>query len=370
LFIFIFKPNTVQASVFWHEPATSTAKEITMKAIGYTQAHALNAPGQTGLTDITLPDPTPTGHDVLVEVKAVSVNPVDTKVRASAARSAGTDYKVLGYDASGIVRAVGPEVTLFKAGDKVWYAGSIARPGTNSELHLVDERIAGRMPQTLGFAEAAALPLTSITAWEMLFDRLGIVPGKTPSNKTLLIIGASGGVGSIMTQLATRLTSLTVIGTASRPETQAWVKELGAHHVIDHSRPIAEELKRIGIPAVDYIVSLTQTDSHLAQIAEAIAPQGKFGLIDDPANFDITLFKRKSASIHWELMFTRPLFGTPDMVAQHRLLNEVAQLVDSGLIRTTLTETFGAINAANLQRAHSLIESGKSRGKVVLEGWV
>jgi zinc-binding alcohol dehydrogenase family protein len=341
-----------------------------MKAIGYIQAHALNAAGEAGLTDITLPDPTPSGHDVLVEVKAVSVNPVDTKVRASAARSAGPDYKVLGYDASGVVRAVGPEVTLFKAGDKVWYAGSIARPGTNSELHLVDERIVGRMPKTLGFAEAAALPLTSITAWEMLFDRLGIAPGKTPNNKTLLIIGASGGVGSIMTQLATRLTSLTVIGTASRPETQAWVKELGAHHVIDHSRPIAEELKRIGIPAVDYIVSLTQTDSHLAQIAEAIAPQGKFGLIDDPVNFDITLFKRKSASIHWELMFTRPLFGTPDMVAQHRLLNEVAQLVDSGLIRTTLTESFGSINAANLRKAHALIESGKARGKVVLEGWV
>ena len=341
-----------------------------MKAIGYTQAHALATAGQNGLTDITLPDPTPAGHDVLVEVKAVSVNPVDTKVRASAARSAGSDYKVLGYDASGVVRAVGPEVTLFKAGDKVWYAGSIARPGTNSELHLVDERIVGRMPQTLNFAEAAALPLTSITAWEMLFDRLGIVPGKAPTNKTLLIIGASGGVGSIMTQLATRLTSLTVIGTASRPETQAWVKELGAHHVIDHSQPIAAELKRIGIPEVDYVVSLTQTDSHLDQIVEALAPQGHFGLIDDPKNVDMTKFKRKSISIHWESMFTRSMFGTADMVAQHRLLTEIAQLVDAGLIRTTLTERFGSINAANLRRAHALIESGKSRGKVVLEGFL
>jgi len=341
-----------------------------MKAIGYTQAHALNAPSQTGLVDITLPDPTPTGHDVLVEVKAISVNPVDTKVRTGVSPAEGQQYKVLGYDASGIVRAVGPDVTLFKAGDKVWYAGSITRAGTNSELHLVDERIVGRMPATLDFAQAAALPLTSITAWEMLFDRLGLLPGKKPTNKKLLIIGASGGVGSIMTQLAARLTSLTVIGTASRPETQAWVKELGAHHVIDHSQPIAAELKRIGIPEVDYVVSLTQTDSHLDQIVEALAPQGKFGLIDDPKNVDMTKFKRKSISIHWESMFTRSMFGTADIAAQHRLLSEVAQLVDAGLIRTTLTERFGSINAANLRRAHGLIESGKARGKVVLEGWV
>ena len=324
-----------------------------MKAIGYKQPHALSTAGDAGLADITLPDPTPSGHDLLVEVKAISVNPVDTKVRSSAPPAPGQDYKVLGYDASGIVRAVGPNVTLFKAGDKVWYAGSITRAGTNSELHLVDERIVGRMPASLGFAEAAALPLTTITAWEMLFD-----------------IGASGGVGSIMTQLAARLTSLTVIGTASRPETQAWVKALGAHHVIDHSKPVAEELKRIGIGQVDYVVSLTQTDAHLDQIVEALAPQGKFGLIDDPKNVDITKFKKKAISIHWESMFTRSMFGTPDMAAQHGLLDEVAQLVDAGLIRTTLTEKFGSINAANLRKAHALIESGKSRGKVVLEGWV
>ncbi|MCY1165318.1 Zinc-type alcohol dehydrogenase-like protein [compost metagenome] len=341
-----------------------------MKAIGYKQAHALSTAGDTGLTDITLPDPTPAGHDLLVEVKAISVNPVDTKVRSSAPPAPGQDYKVLGYDASGIVRAVGPNVTLFKARDKVWYAGSITRAGTNSELHLVDERIAGRMPTSLGFAEAAALPLTTITAWEMLFDRLSIQPGKKPDGKKLLVIGASGGVGSIMTQLAARLTSLTVIGTASRPETQAWVKELGAHHVIDHSKPVAEELKRIGVGQVDYVVCLTQTDAHLDQIVEALAPQGKFGLIDDPKNVDITKFKKKAISIHWESMFTRSMFGTPDMAAQHGLLDEVAQLVDAGLIRTTLTEKFGSINAANLRKAHALIESGKSRGKVVLEGWV
>lgn len=338
-----------------------------MKAVGYTQPQAISH--ASSLVDITLPDPVATGRDLLVEVKAVSVNPVDTKVRASSAPAQGQTHKVLGWDASGIVRAVGPEVTLFKPGDRVWYAGSIVRPGTNSELHLVDERIVGHAPKSLDFAQAAALPLTAITAWEMLFDRLGIVPGKQPSHQTLLIIGASGGVGSIMIQLASRLTSLTVIGTASRPETQAWVKELGAHHVIDHSKPIAEELKRIGFPTVDCIVSLTQTDAHIAQIVEAIAPQGKFGLIDDPAVLDATQFKRKAVSIHWELMFTRSLFGTDDMIGQHRLLNEVAGLVDAGLVRTTLAERFGTINAANLKNAHALVESGKARGKVVLEGW-
>jgi zinc-binding alcohol dehydrogenase family protein len=338
-----------------------------MKAIGYTTPQAINLPH--ALTDITLPDPVATGRDLLVEVKAVSVNPVDTKVRRSAQPADGQTYKVLGWDASGIVKAVGPDVTLFKPGDRVWYAGSIARPGSNSELHVVDERIVGHAPKSLNDAQAAALPLTTITAWEMLFDRLGIAPGKQPSNKTLLIIGASGGVGSIMVQLAARLTGLTIIGTASRPETQAWVKELGAHHVIDHSQPIAAELKRIGFPTVDTIVSLTNTDQHLAQIVEAIAPQGKFGLIDDPVQFDATLFKRKAVSIHWELMFTRSLFGTDDMLGQHRLLNEVAALVDAGLVRSTLAENLGTINATNLKKAHALIESGKACGKIVLEGW-
>lgn len=338
-----------------------------MKAIGYTQPLAIS--DTNALTDITLPDPVATGHDLLVEVKAISVNPVDTKVRASSGPAEGHSHKVLGWDASGIVQAVGKDVSLFKPGDRVWYAGSIARPGTNSELHLVDERIVGHAPKSLDFAEAAALPLTAITAWEMLFDRLGLVPGKQPSHKTLLIIGAAGGVGSIMTQLASRLTSLTIIGTASRPETQDWVRDLGAHHVIDHSKPIDKELDRIGYPAVDYIVSLTHTDAHLDQIVQAIAPQGKFGLIDDPAVLDVMPFKRKAVSIHWELMFTRSLFGTDDMIGQHRLLNEVAALVDAGLLRTTVNERFGIINAENLRKAHALIESGKARGKVVLEGW-
>ncbi len=341
----------------------------TMKAVSYKQ------PGDIAradsLVDLTLPKPVAPGRDLLVEVMAVSVNPADTKVRADVVSNPndGDEFKILGYDASGIVRAVGEEVTLFNVGDKVYYAGSIARPGTNSEFHLVDERIVGHMPTSLDFAQAAALPLTAITAWEMLFDRFGIAPGKQPTDKSLLIIGAAGGVGSIMTQLARRLTPLTVIGTASRAETQAWVKELGAHHVIDHSQPIAEELERIGIPAVDYVVSLAHTLAHMDQVVRAIAPQGKFGLIDDPAVVDIAPFKTKSVSVHWEMMFTRSLFTTEDMVGQHHLLNEVAQLVDAGVIRTTLAERLGVINAANLKRAHTLIETGKARGKIVLESW-
>ncbi|QDL54460.1 zinc-binding alcohol dehydrogenase family protein [Rhodoferax aquaticus] len=338
-----------------------------MKAIGYTQAHLLNA--SQGLQDITLPDPVPTGHDLLVEVHAVSMNPVDAKVRASSSAAAGEDFKVLGYDASGVVRAVGPEVTLFRPGDRVYYAGAIQRPGTNSELHLVDERIVGHMPKSLGFAQAAALPLTSITAWELLFDRLGVVPGKKPGGKSLLVIGAAGGVGSILVQLARRLTGLTIIGTASRPETQAWVKELGAHHVIDHSQPLTKGLAAIGMPQVEMVISLTHTEDHLADILEVLAPQGQFALIDDMPTLDVMPFKRKALSVHWEMMFTRPLYNTPDMIAQHHMLNEVAQMVDAGLVRTTLAEHYGTINAANAQRAHALVESGTARGKVVLEGW-
>ena len=336
-----------------------------MKAIAYQHAQARAA---GSLHDITLPEPLATGHDLLVEVRAVSVNPVDAKVRSGVSAPDG-EWKILGWDAAGVVRAVGPEVRFFKPGDRVWYAGDISRPGTNAELHLVDERIVGHMPKSLDFAQAAALPLTSITAWEMLFDRLQLKRGKIPGNDRLLIIGASGGVGSIMTQLARQLTTATVIGTASRPTTQAWVHELGAHHVIDHNRLLSEELKKIGIDNASHIVSLNSTDQHFAQIVETIAPQGKFGLIDDPQPIDVNKLKRKSVSLHWELMFTRSLFGTDDMVAQHHLLNEMAELVDAGIIRTTLAEHFGTINAANLMRAHALLESGKARGKIVLEGF-
>ncbi|HEX7643341.1 MAG TPA: zinc-binding alcohol dehydrogenase family protein [Burkholderiaceae bacterium] len=337
-----------------------------MKAVAYTRNQAISAP--ESLFDLELPAPEPGEFDLLVEVKAVSVNPVDVKIRANVAPENGTP-KVIGWDVAGVVRAIGAKVSLFKPGDKVWYAGSLVRPGANSELHVVDERIAGHMPKSLGFAEAAALPLTAITAWELLFDRLQVLDNAQPAGKSLLIVGAAGGVGSILTQLARQLTGLKVIATASRPETQAWVKQLGAHHVIDHSKDFAPQLQALGIGNVNYIASLNQSTQHFAQLAAVVAPQGRIALIDDPEPIDVRLLKRKSVSLHWEFMFTRPMFGTEDQIAQHRLLIRVADLIDAGTIKTTLAEHYGAINAANLKRAHALIESGKAKGKIVLEGF-
>jgi zinc-binding alcohol dehydrogenase family protein len=310
-----------------------------------------------------------TGRDLLVEVKAISVNPVDTKVRASSPPPEGAEYKVLGWDAAGIVRAVGSEATLFQPGDEVFYAGSIARPGTNAELHLVDERIVGHKPKSLDFLQAAALPLTSLTAWELLFDRLGVILGKSPDAGSVLIIGASGGVGSILTQLARRLTGLTVIATASREETRKWCLDLGAHHVIDHTKPFADQLKAIGILEVNYIVSLNGTEMHYPALVDVLAPEGHLGVIDDPKTLDAKPLKRKSGSLHWEFMFTRSLFTTPEITRQHLILTEVADLVDAGILRTTLAHNLGPINAENLRKAHELIESGKSHGKVVLESF-
>lgn len=336
-----------------------------MKAVGYQKS--LPIEHQESLQDITLGDPTPSGRDLLVEVKAISVNPVDTKVRMRAEPQPG-EWQVLGWDATGVVRSVGPDAQLFKPGDRVWYAGAIDRAGTNSELHLVDERLVGTMPSSLDFARAAALPLTSITAWEILFDRLQ-VPRERTGDDGLLIIGAAGGVGSILVQLASQLTGLQVIGTASRAHTRTWIRELGAHEVIDHSRPLVDELKKIGAAPPRYIVSLNKTDLHFEQIVDAIAPQGKFALIDDPEPIDVRLLKRKSVSLHWELMFTRSLFATSDMIEQHRLLEEVSSLVDEGMLRSTFNEHFGTICAAHLKRAHALLESGRSCGKIVLEGF-
>ena len=338
-----------------------------MKAVGYRTS--LPVADKESLIDFTADRPEPKGCDLRVAVKAVSVNPVDTKVRMRAAPKAGEPPKVLGYDAAGVVDAVGPEVKLFKPGDEVFYAGSIARPGTNAEFHLVDERIVGRKPKSLSFAQAAALPLTSITAWEMLFDRFGVAPGKSPDGRALLIIGGAGGVGSILIQLARRLTALTVIATASRPQTRAWCLRLGAHHVVDHSKPLAEQLKAIGHANVALIAGITGTDQHYPVVPEIIAPQGKFALIDDPVSLDVKLLKRKAASLHWESMFTRAIFETPDMIAQHNLLNDVSAMVDDGLIVTTMAKELAPINAANLRAAHGLIESGRSIGKVVLQGW-
>lgn len=337
-----------------------------MKAVAY--YHSLPIQDPLALQDIELPEPLAGPRDLLVEVKAISVNPVDTKVRENVQPDAGT-AKVLGWDVAGVVKAVGSDVSLFKVGDKVFYAGSIARAGANSERHVVDERIVGHMPKSLGFAEAAALPLTAITAWELLFERLAIAQGQTDLQQSLLIVGAAGGVGSILTQLASQLTALKVIGSASRPDTQAWVRELGADVIVDHSQPLSAELKRQGIDTVTHVASLTQTDQHLDQLVEALAPQGKLALIDDPKALDITKLKRKSLSLHWEFMYTRSLFQTQDMIEQHHLLNRVAELIDAGTLRTTVGEHFGAINASNLRRAHALLESGKAKGKIVLEGF-
>lgn len=376
-----------------------------MKAIGYQQCLPCDHPD--ALVDLTLPEPAPGPHDLLVEVKAIAVNPVDTKIRRRLAPPPG-HYRVLGWDAAGIVRAIGAAVTLFRPGDPVWYAGARDRPGCNAELQVVDERLVGRLPATLSFAEAAALPLTTVTAWELLFDRLqvprlasslrlagdaGAEPavatadaGQPPRSVTpdrgpypaataretadaLLILGAGGGVGSILTQLARQLTALTVIGTASRPETRKWVSDLGAHFILDHHQPPPPQLAAIGHPQVRYIAALTQTEQHLPAIIEVIAPQGRLAVIDDPSQLDIMPFKQKSVSVHWEFMFTRSLFATPDMVEQHRILAEAARLVDQGLLRTTLASHFGSINATNLRRAHALIERGQARGKIVLEGF-
>ena len=334
-----------------------------MKAVGYRKS--LPIEDKDALIDFETAKPEPKGRDIRVAVKAISANPVDYKVRKRAAPPEG-ETKILGFDAAGVVDAVGPEVTLFKPGDEVFYAGSILRQGTNSEFHLVDERIVGHKPKTLSFAQAAALPLTSITAWELLFDRLGAVPGKS---RTLLIIGGAGGVGSILIQLARRLTGLTVVATATRPESQKWCLDLGAHAVIDHGKPMKEQIERLKLPPVALVASLTFTDQHYKAIADFMAPQGRFGLIDDPPEFSMAVFKGKAISVHWESMFTRSSFQTPDMIAQHRLLDDVADLIDKGVLRTTLGDNFGGINAANLKRAHALLESGKSRGKIVLEGW-
>lgn len=335
-----------------------------MKAFAITRA-ATEGSNIPFITAVELPVPQAQGHDILVEIKAVSVNPVDTKVRAG---FSSDTPRILGWDAVGVVKAIGDNVTLFTPGDEVWYAGALGRPGSNSEFQLVDERIVALKPRTLDNASAAALPLTAITAWELLFDRLGVQRDGNAGD-TLLIVGAAGGVGSILTQLASKLTKMTVIGTASRPESQKWVREAGAHHVIDHNKPLTEELARIGINEVTHVASLNNTEGHYLQLIAALAPQGKLALIDDPQSLDVVPLKLKSISLHWEFMFTRSMFETRDISAQHRLLSEVATLIDNQTLETTLGQHYGVINAVNLQRAHAQLETGRAVGKIVLEGF-
>jgi NADPH2:quinone reductase len=322
------------------------------------------------LVDITQDRPSPGPRDLLVEVRAISVNPVDTKIRGgSGPRNAADTNKLLGWDAAGVVVTAGHEVKSFKPGDEVYYAGSVDRSGCYAEFHVVDERLAGRKPRSLGFAEAAALPLTTITAWEMLFDRIKLRRDASTTG-SLLIIGGAGGVGSIAIQLARRLTGLTVIATASRSETQAWCREMGAHHVIDHRQPLAAQVKAIVPGGVNCVLALTKTEQYYVDLIEAMAPQSAIALIENVAGtLDLNKFKPKSISLHWEFMFTRARFQTADMGEQGRLLSEVAALVDAGSIRTTMRQNLGTINAANLKRAHALVESGTAIGKIVLAGF-
>jgi NADPH:quinone reductase len=331
----------------------------TMRAVGYRKALPITDP--ESLVDAVVPTPEPGPHDLFVRVRAVSVNPADVKLRASS--DPGGDLKILGYDAAGVVATVGPEVTRFSPGDEVYYAGSIIRPGSNSEYHVVDEHIVGHKPRRLDFGEAAALPLTAITAYEALFDRFRL---DFDSTGTLLVLGAAGGVGSMMTQLARQLTSLTVIATASRPQSQAWAREMGAHQVIDH-HDLAASAKAAAPDGVDYLLS-PFTAGNVETYAEIMAPGGHIVAIDEPEGLDILPLKSKSISWHWELMFTRPIYR-PDDDAQHRLLQRLSRLVDEGAIRTTMTSRLRPINAENLRAAHAAVEKGDSIGKTVLAGW-
>jgi zinc-binding alcohol dehydrogenase family protein len=339
-----------------------------MRAVAFKKSLPITDPD--ALVDVELPRPEPAGRDLLVKVEAVSVNPVDTKARRGGDPAGG--MRVLGFDAAGTVVAAGPDATLFRPGDAVFYAGSLLRPGANAEFHLVDERIVGGKPASLDFATAAAVPLTAITAWELLFDRIGVKRHDGADRRSLLVVGGAGGVGSMAIQLARKLTSLTVVATASRPETQAWVRELGAHHVIDHSQPFAPQLAAVGVPSPDIVLALTGTAQNAGQIAEAIAPEGHLGLIEGAAAlkaFDLGPLFNKSVSVHLELMFTRAMLATPSMIEQHRLLTEVARLIDRGVLRTTLKKVAGPIDAAHLKTAHALVESGSAIGKIVLAGW-
>ncbi len=334
-----------------------------MKAVGFTRYLPVSDP--ESFLDVELPKPVPQGRDILVAVQAVAINPVDVKVRAPKSK-VESQPRIIGYDASGIVESVGSEVTLFKPGDEVYYAGDLTRPGTNQQFHLVDERIVGHKPKSLGFAEAAALPLTTITAYEAFFDRLRIDRDGADKGKSVLIIGGAGGVGSIGIQLAKRA-GLTVIATASRPATISWVKKLGADHVINHREPLVEQMRAAGFQNVDYIAIFNDM-RHWEAAVELIRAQGAIVSIDDTdLPMPMAGMKTKAASLHWEFMFARSMHQTPDMIEQHQLLCFVANEIDAGRLRTTVAEVLSPINAANMREAHRRIETGSTKGKIVVE---
>lgn len=342
-----------------------------MKAIGYKKSLPINE--AESLTDIELPQPTASGRDVLVKVNAIAVNPVDFKIRQKAINEDGS-YKVIGWDAAGEVVAVGGAVTTFKPGDVVYYAGDLTRQGSNAEYQLVDERIVGSKPKSLSFAEAAALPLTTITAWELLFEHLAVrqqsADSAAQSDEVILVVGAAGGVGSILIQLAKAITGATVIATASRADSQAWVKSLGAEHVVDHTKPLLPQIEALGIKQVSHIASLNGTGSYFDDYPAVLATFGKIAMIDDPATpLDVMKLKTKSQSLHIEFMFARSMYQAADMDEQSKLLTRVADLVDQGYVKTTSGKNLGLINANNLKRAHAELESGTAIGKIVLQGF-
>jgi len=332
----------------------------TTRAIGY--RHNLPTRDPSSLIEEVVKIGPMGPHDLLVEVKAVSVNPVDVKVRAGSPTS---DLRVLGFDAAGTVLEVGTEVTLFAPGDDVFYAGSIARPGTNQQLHLVDERITGPKPSTLSFADAASMPLTAITAWESLFDRLAL---NSESVGALLVVGATGGVGSLIVQLARALMpGVKVIATASDEIRGDWVRDLGAHHFVNHRSDLAPQVLSLAPEGVDWIFT-AHSAGQIATYATLLRPFGAIVAIDDGPR-DVAPLKAKSISWHWELMFTRSLQQTADMIEQHKLLHEIAGLVDAGTVQPTATEVLSPISAETLREAHRRVETGRTVGKVVLEGW-
>jgi zinc-binding alcohol dehydrogenase family protein len=341
-----------------------------MKAIGYTQNLPIS--DRESLVDIELPQPVATGRDLLVNVKAIAVNPVDYKIRQNVAPESD-EYKVIGWDAVGEVVAKGDQATAFEVGDIVYYAGDLNRQGSNAEYQPVDERIVGNKPKSLSNAEAAALPLTSITAWELLFEHLAIakqVPGNVEkTDDVILVVGAAGGVGSILLQLASALTGATIIATASRESSQAWVKKLGADHVVDHTKPLKPQIDALNIGDVTHVASLNRTDSYFDTYIELLAPFGKIAMIDDPKSIDVMKMKPKSLSLHIEFMFARSMFSAKDIQEQSSLLNQVADLIDSGVIQTTVGKNLGVVNAENLKKAHEELEAGTSIGKIVLESF-
>jgi zinc-binding alcohol dehydrogenase family protein len=337
----------------------------TMRAVAYTEPLPVDDP--RCLLDVELPVPRPGPRDLLVKVEAIATNPVDYKVRQNT--DPGGEPKVLGWDAAGIVVAVGTQVSAFEAGDEVYYAGAVDRPGANAEYHVVDERLVALKPATLSFGQAAALPLTSLTAWEGLFERLGLSDGGVQRTGALLVTAAAGGVGSMVAQLARALTGLTVIGTASRPETVEFARRMGADHVVDHHKPLAPQIREIAPDGIDFVFSTSRTDTNLPGYAEMLKPGGQIVAIDDHESLPLGVLKSKSIGFHWEFMFTRALYQTPDQDCQQRILRRIARLVDAGVLVSTGTQDLGPINAANLRRAHQLLESGSSIGKTTLTGF-